>query len=84
MPCPGAAQSLDVSSVIMLMADAWSVCSGQVAQSCNMLEMHTDIKTAPGTADDYDFAIVGAQEAVAALRYILPPSCPSCPDPAAL
>ena len=44
-----------------------------------MLEMHADIKSAPGTADDYDFAIVGAQEAVAALRYVLPLSCPSLP-----
>ena len=34
-----------------------------------MLEMHADIKPAPGTADEYDFAIVGAQAAVAALRY---------------
>ncbi len=40
----------------------------QVAQSCRMLEMHADIKPAAGTADDYDFAVVGAQEAVAALR----------------
>ena len=33
-----------------------------------MLEMHTDIKPAQGTANEYDFAIVGAQEAVSALR----------------
>ena len=38
-----------------------------------MLEMHADIKAAPGSADDYDFAIVGAQEAVAALRHIPAP-----------
>lgn len=47
---------------------------GQVAQSCSMLEMHTEIKQAAGTADNYDFAIVGAQEAVAALRYVSAPS----------
>ena len=46
---------------------------GQVSQSCKMLEMHADIKPAAGTADDYDFAIVGAEEAVAALRHA--PSC---------
>ena len=40
----------------------------QVAQSCKMLEMHADIKPAAGTADAYDFAIVGADEAIAALR----------------
>ena len=40
----------------------------QVAQSCKMLEMHADIKPAAGTADAYDFAIVGANEAIAALR----------------
>jgi hypothetical protein len=38
-----------------------------------MLEMHADIKPAAGTADDYDFAIVGAEKAVAALRH--GPSC---------
>ena len=45
-----------------------SLGTAQVAQSCKMLEMHADIKPAAGTADAYDFAIVGADEAIAALR----------------
>ena len=44
-----------------------------------MLEMHADIKPAAGTADAYDFAIVGADEAIAALRCadVAPESMPA-------
>lgn len=44
----------------------------QVAQSCRMLSMVADIGSAAGCSDKYDFAIVGVEEAVAALR------CSSC------
>ncbi len=40
----------------------------QVAQSCSLLSMTADIGSAAGCSDSYDFAIVGVQEAVAALR----------------
>ncbi len=63
----------------VIIADVWRVHLAQVAQSCSMLEMHADIKSAPGTADEYDFAIVGAQEAVAALRYNPPARGPLLP-----
>ncbi|BDA49232.1 probable signal transduction histidine-protein kinase BarA at N-terminal half [Coccomyxa sp. Obi] len=40
----------------------------QVAQSCRMLCMEADVGSAVGCSDNYDFAIVGVDEAVAALR----------------
>jgi hypothetical protein len=40
----------------------------QVAQSCSLLSMTADIGTAAGCSDSYDFAIVGTDEAVSALR----------------
>nr|AML77241.1 putative LOV domain-containing protein [Coccomyxa subellipsoidea] len=40
----------------------------QVAQSCRMLSMEADIGSAVGCSESYDFAIVGVDEAVAALR----------------